>query len=327
MTHSALKLTLLICLLSLSLRAQTPSQAAPQPDDEVLRISTSLVAVPVIVKTEKGAYIPGLRREDFRVFEDDTEQMISNFEPIDAPFTVILMLDVSDSTRIKLTEIQKAASAFLNQLRPDDRALIVAFDKQFSVLSQTTGDRQLLFDAINRVQSGGGTAIYDAIDTTINDYLSRVAGRKAVVILTDGIDTSSLRATYESTLHLATQQYALIYPIQYDTPDDAKAKRPDDQYGLVTHTTPSGESLAKAYERGTRYLRGIADNSGGRFQYSDSVKNLESAFARIAEELRQQYSLSYYPRNQNSKSGRRRLRIVVSVPNAKVHARESYTYK
>ena len=106
-----------------------------------------------------------------------------------------------------------------------------------------------------------------------------------------------------------------------------KAKQPDDQYGLVTYTTPSGEPLNKAYERGTRYLRSIAEISGGRFQYSDKLKNLENSFARIAEELRQQYSLSYYPKNPNSKSGKRRLKIAVSVPNVIVHARESYAYK
>jgi len=328
MNSSLATLIFLICAAATSLKAQTPPLAEQQPQDEdVLRISTSMVAVPVIVKTREGAYIPNLRREDFRIYEDGIQQEISSFDTIDAPFTVILMLDLSDSTRIKLVEIQNAALAFLNQLRPDDRALIVSFDKQFRVLTKITGDRKLLAEAIKQVQTGGGTAIYDAFDTAITAHLKQVPGRKAVVVLTDGVDTSSVRATYESTLRLATEQYALIYPIQYDTPNDVKAKQPDDQYGLVTYTTPSGEPLNKAYERGTRYLRSIAEISGGRFQYSDSVKNLENSFARIAEELRQQYSLSYYPKNLNSKSGKRRLTIVVSVPNAIVHARDNYVYK
>src|SRR5258705_1478855 len=327
MKNSAATLIFLICAAAISLQAQTPPPSRQQSDDEVLRISTSLVAVPVIVKTRQGAYVPNLRREDFRIYEDGIEQEVSNFETIDSPFTVILMLDLSDSTRIKLREIQNAAIAFLNQLRPNDRALIDSFDKQFSVLSTATDDRKVLSGAINRVQTGGGTAIYDAIDMTITSQLKQLPGRKAVVVLTDGVDTSSVRATYESTLRLATEQYALIYPIQYDTPGDVKSKQPDDQYGLVTYTTPSGEPLNKAYERGTRYLRSIAEISGGRFQYSDTLKNLESSFARIAEELRQQYSLNYYPKNPNAKSGKRRLKIAVSVPNAIVHARKSYAYK
>lgn len=321
------KLLLLVCVAIISVQAQTPPSAAQEQDYEVLRTSTSLVAVPVIVKTRQGAYIPNLRRENFRVYEDGIEQEISNFETVDAPFTVILMLDVSDSTRVQLSEIQKAAVAFLNQLRTADRAMIVSFDKQFSLLSAATGDRKVLSDAINRVQTGGGTAIYDAVDTTLNDLLTKIPGRKAVVMLSDGVDTSSVRTTDERTLRAASEQYALIYPIQYDSAKDVASRQPDDKFGLVTYTTPSGEPLDKAYERGTRYLRRIADISGGRFQSSDSIKNLEKSFSQIAAELRQQYSVSYYPKNQNPRSRKHRLKIVVDVPEAIVHARDSYVYR
>jgi len=321
MKSSATTLLLLICVAALSVQAQTPPPAAQEPDYEVLRTSTSLVAVPAIVKTRQGAYIPNLRRENFRVYEDGIEQEISSFETVDAPFTVILMLDVSDSTRVQLAEIQKAALAFLNQLRPDDRAMIVSFDRQFSVLSRATGDRKVLSDAINRVQTGGSTAIYDAIDTTLTTQLKKIPGRKAVVILSDGIDTASVRATNESTLRAANEQYALIYPIQYDS---SASSQP---FGLVTYTTPSGEPLDKAYQRATRYLQRIAEISGGRFHASDSVKNLENSFSQIAAELRQQYSVSYYPKNQNPKSRKHQLKIVVDVPDAVVHARDSYVFR
>jgi VWFA-related protein len=320
------KVLLLICVAALSLQAQT-QPANQEPEAEVLRTSTSLVGVPVIVKTKQGAYVPNLRRENFRVYEDGIEQEISNFETVDAPFTVILMLDVSDSTRVQLTEIQKAALAFLNQLRTADRAMIVSFDKQFSVLSGATGDRKVLSDAINRVQTGGGTAIYDAVDTTLTTLLKKIPGRKAVVILSDGVDTASVRATDERTLSAANEQYALIYPIQYDSAKDVASRQPDDQFGLVTYTTPSGEPLDKAYLRGTRYLRRIADISGGRFQSSDTIKNLENSFSQIAAELREQYSVSFYPKNQNPKSRKRKLKIVVDAPDATVHARDSYVYK
>ena len=234
------------------------------------------------------------------------------------------MLDVSDSTRIKLVDIQNAAIAFLDQLRPDDRALVVSFDKGFSQLTRATSDRKVLSTAIRRVTPGGGTSLYDAIDTTISAQLKKIPGRKAVVLLTDGIDTSSVRTNYDDTLRSAAEQYALIYPIQYETPPDAN--KTDGPFGTV-YTTPSGESLRKAYERGTRYLQRMAEISGGRFHSSDSLKHLETSFAQIAEELRQQYSLSYYPKNPNSKSGKRRLKIVVDVPDAIVHARESYAYR
>ena len=324
MKSSAALLVLLICVAAISLQAQTPPPSPQEPDYEVLRTSTNMVAVPVIVKTHQGAYVPNLRRENFRIYEDGMEQEVSSFETINAPFTVVLMLDVSDSTRDKLVDIQRAAIAFLDQLRTDDRAMIVAFDKGFYPLTTATSDRKVLSDAIHRVIPGGGTALYDAIDTTISAQLKRIPGRKAIVLLTDGIDTSSVRTTFDDTLRSATEQYALVYPIQYETPGDAR--KADDPFGMV-YTTPSGEALTKAYERGTRYLRRIAEISGGRFQYSDSVKHLETSFAKVAEELRQQYSLRYYPKDPTSKGGKRRLKIVVDVPNAIVHARESYSYK
>ena len=101
-----------------------------------VRVSTNLVVVPAVVKTRQGGYVPNLRREDFRIYEDGVEQEISHFENSDQPFTVTLMLDISDSTKFKLGDIQDAAIAFLHQLRPDDRALIVAFDKRFIRLTE-----------------------------------------------------------------------------------------------------------------------------------------------------------------------------------------------
>jgi Ca-activated chloride channel family protein len=161
-------------------------------------------------------------------------------------------------------------------------------------------------------------------------HFKRIAGRKAIVLLTDGIDTSSVRATFESTLRSAAEQYALIYPIQYNTYKDMLGKQlsaANSGLGATIYTTPSGKSVGAAYERGSRYLRMMAETSGGRFYYVDSSKNLEHSFARIAEELRQQYSLGYYPKNKMPKKEKRRIKVRVSVPEGVVHARDSYTYK
>jgi Ca-activated chloride channel family protein len=332
MKHSIITLIFLIMTFSLSLQAQTQSSSGQQSETEVLRVSTDLVTVPVLVKSRQGAYIPNLRAEDFHIYEDGVEQQISHFETVDKPFTVVLMLDMSDSTRIELKEIQNAAIAFLQQLRPDDRAMVIAFDKQFIKLTEATNDRQVLSDAIRRLKTGGSTSLYDAIDTIINEHLKHLPGRKAVVLLTDGIDTSSTRATFDSTLRSAMEQYALIYPIQWDTPNDYLSKHlsvtnNDANIGGVMYTTPKGEPLRKAYERGTHYLQLLAQNSGGRFKYADTVQNLQRSFARIAEELRQQYSLSYYPKNQSQRSGKRRIKVTVNQPDAVVHARDSYAYQ
>lgn len=325
---------LLLCLFTFAgvthAAAQTSTPAAEETSDEVLRVSTNLVTVPVLVKSH-NSYVTNLRPENFRIFEDNVEQQISHFETVDKPFTVALMLDVSDSTRTELASIQNAAGEFLNALKPADRVIVIAFDKQMVKFWEATSDRVKLADAIRRVKSGASTALYEALVFALTNEMKRIPGRKAIVVLTDGIDTSSVSATYESSLRAASEQCVVIYPIQWDTPNDYLAKQLsptiNDATGGVMYTTPSGEPLRKAYERGTRYLQLIAEASGGRFQYADNLKNLNRSFARIAEELRQQYTLSYYPRNRAGKNGKRRITVKVNVQDAVVHARDSYAYK
>jgi VWFA-related protein len=322
----------LTVVLTLSVHAQEQKPSEPvkeESEDEVLRVETTLVTVPVRVKNQNGGYIPNLRAEDFRIFEDGVEQEIEIFETADKPFTVALVMDISDSTKIALRDIQNAAIAFLNQLKPADRAFIVAFDKRVMKLTEATNHRQVLSEAIRRVRTGGGTALYDTVETLINSYLKQIGGRKAIIILTDGIDTSSASATFESTIRLAAEQYALIYAIQFN-PDNMLNQRAaalDSNLGPTIYTTPSGESIRSAFERGNRYLRLLSQTSGGRFYYADNLKNLERAFAQIADELRQLYSIGYYPKNQTLKKEKRRIKVIVNNAEGEVNTRESYIYK
>ena len=312
----------LAIVLTLTFVAQTPGL---QTQEDVIRIETNLVTVPVTVKTRAGAYVPNLEVKDFQIYEDGVLQEIAQFETVDKPFTVTLMLDVSDSTKAELQGIQDAALAFIDELQAGDRASIVAFDKGFYRMNEPTSDRRVLTEAVRKVKTGGGTALYDAIASVISGNQGRTPERKAIVVLTDGIDTSSVNATSDSSLASAAEHYALIYPIQYNSLRELAGKRfSDPGFPEVSYTTPSGESLSKAYERGTQYLRRLGQTSGGRFHYADNVKYLRRAFALIAQELRQQYSLSYYPKNQTATKNKRRIKVEVSVPDAVVHARESY---
>ena len=158
----------------------------------------------------------------------------------------------------------------------------------------------------------------------VNQRLSRVRGRKAIVLFTDGVDTSSTGATYQSTVHLAEELDALVYSIQYNTYDDATniARRG----ASVQVLTALGERLDVAYARANRYLRLLADKTGGRFFYADNVKNLTEGFARIALELRQQYSIGYYPKSDGIKI-ERKIKVRVNVSNVVVSARRGYAYK
>ncbi len=145
------------------------------------------------------------------------EHEVAYFASIEKPFTLALVLDTSASTRFRLDEIQDAAIAFVNQLRPDDRVMVVSFDEEVRVLAEATSNRNVLRDAIRRTRTGGNTKLYDAVDLVINQRLNREQGRKAVILFTDGVDTASRHASYESNLRDAEELDALIYPVQYDT--------------------------------------------------------------------------------------------------------------
>lgn len=312
-------------------------------EGDVLRIDTTLVTVPFSVKDRNGRYIPDLTRGDFRVFEEGVEQKITYFATIDQPFTVVLLMDTSGSTNFRLDEIQDAAISFVRQLRAEDRVMVVAFDDRIDVLSEPTNDFEKLTKAIRRTRTGGGTRLYDAVDQVINKHLTRITGRKAIVLFTDGVDTTSSRASYESTVRQAEELDALIYPISYNTSNGLGSVGGPQQLPLpggrggisinvpfprMPGTTGGGGGGASTgdYRRAGAYLQELAQRTGGRVYSGDSVLGLSQAFAWVAEELRRQYSLGYYPSPQGQEGQRRQIKVRVSQPNLVVTARDSYIY-
>lgn len=333
--------------------SSTPNPVTPDGPEEVgegdvVRVDTTLVTVPVSVVDHQGRFVPNLKREDFKVFENDVEQSIAYFEPSEKPFTVALLLDTSASTHFKLSEIKDAAIAFAKQMRPQDRVLVVSFNDEVLLLTEATND----FDAIETVietyaTSGNSTRLYDAVDLVVNERLNKIKGRKAIVLFTDGVDTSSRDATYESTLREAEELDALIYPIQYDTSDYMRAMNAANSgtvtvtttrrhwpFGTSTQTytipgnvtTPIPGSTRADYERADRYLHALADETGGRLYEANDTTQLSQAFARIAEELGRQYSIGYYPKSGGAQgSERRQIRVRVRQPDLAVKARDGYT--
>lgn len=330
--------------------AATPL-TAPTPEEvdenDVVRVDTSLVTVPVSVLDRQGRFVANLQKDDFRVFENGVEQALAYFEPADKPFTVALVLDTSASTHFHLDEIKGAAITFAKQLRPQDRVLVVSFSDEVLLLTEATNDLNMVQTVIEEnVYTGSSTRLYDAVDLTIKERLNKIKGRKAIVLFTDGVDTSSQLATYYDTLREVEELDALIYPIQYDTTEYRQAMQ-NAGGGTVTITTRttgifgntstqtynvpgSGVSLpgtSKAdYDKADRYLHALADKTGGRLYQANDTKQLGDAFSRIAEELRRQYSLGYYPKAENAvPTDRREIKVKVRQPNLAVKARESYS--
>lgn len=326
--------------------------AEPTPEElaegDVLRVDTTLVTVPVSVLDRQGRFIPNLKREDFTLLENGDEQSIAFFETAEKPFTVALLLDTSASTQFKLSEIKTAALEFAKQLRPQDRVLVVTFNSEVLLLTEPTNDLALMEETIEEfAHTGTATRLYDAVDLTIVERLNRIKGRKAIVLFTDGVDTASQQASYQSTLERVEELDALIYPIQYDTSDYMRAMQGSGQ-GTVTVTTkrrgwfgsttstqtynapanngaPIPGSTQEDYDRANVYLHALADKSGGRLYQANDTRQLADAFTRIAEELRRQYTLGYYPKASSVGDGERRaIRVRVRQPNLAVKARNSY---
>ena len=162
---------------------QTPTGPEEVDAGDIIRVNTTLVTIPVSVMDRDGRYVPNLQKEEFRIWEDGVEQDVAFFQSVDKPFSVVLMLDTSPSTQFRLEDIQDAAISFVNQLRSDDKVMVVSFNDDIKILSEFTTDRRKLERAIQRAKTDDGTRLYDAVDMVINQQLSRVQGRKAIVLL------------------------------------------------------------------------------------------------------------------------------------------------
>lgn len=328
------------------LPTRTPTAASANPEEiaegDVLRISTNLVTVPVSVMDRNGRYIPNLRKEDFKLFENGTEHHVAYFSSVDKPFTVALLIDTSGSTNAQLFDMQSAAIAFVEQLRPEDRVIVISFDDRIRVLSEATNDRFALRSAIRQSETGGGTRLYDALDLVIKDRLNRIDGRKAIVLFTDGVDTTSRRASLDSTLRDAEELDVLIYSVQYDTYADVAGSGGGSLPPVVIYRWPfpfpipnTGGRRSPSGQRGTRqedyeladqYLGELAERTGARRYRADGTRNIAQAFSMIAEELRRQYSVGYYPTIAPQAGERRQIRVRVNQPNLVVRARNTIVF-
>ena len=326
-----------------------PTATPAGSDDEIIRVETNLVTMPVSVLDRDGRFISGLQQRDFKIFENGVEQKLDYFQSVEQPFTVVLLIDVSPSTQFRIDEIQNAAVTFVNQLRPGDRVMVISFDERVHVLTPPTSNRNELRNAIQQVQFGDGTSLYEAVDHTIYQELSQIQGRKAVVLFSDGVDTTSRRASYDSTVRATEEIDALFYTIRYDTSRDSGGGYGGGGGGMgYPRRRNRGVSMADIlgsimtggnvnigrggggtgspadYEKGRTYLEALASNSGGRAFDAQSIYNVDAAFAGIAEELRRQYSLGYYPEAVGKAGDRKQIKIRVMRPAVVVRAKTSY---
>jgi VWFA-related protein len=338
---------LIIGLLSTAVtRAQEPkpaSKPSSEQDVDTLKIDTNLVTVPVIASSRTGSYIADLKKEEFKLTEDGVAQEIAFLASVDAPFYVVLMLDTSNSTKEKLPLIQRAAIDFLEQIRPNDKVKVISFDGVLRSWDDFTSDKTILRSAILKTRTGNSTRVYDAVQLAL-DSLRPIQQRKAIVLLTDGVDSYSKRYTFENTVRDLDESGVIVYPIRYDTKVEtermvqlqvadanlgrlSRIPNPDKLGNAPPPNAKIPAMLDNAYLLADSYLKKLAVRSGGQLYRADTVASLPKAFAAIAGELRTQYLLGYYPTNKNDNPAYRKIQVKTSRKDIAIRARPGYRPK
>ncbi len=342
----------MLCLLLCAAVAAQEKPARPEQNGKpqkieeqegTLRINTELVSIDVNVTDRAGLKnAPLLRAEDFAVYEDGVPQRVSNFSTTEVPFNLVLLIDTSGSTSDDLALIRRAALRFLDELRPQDRVAVVAFSEPIELLEDLTSSREKVEQALGRLQPGTGSAVYDAVLLALDEVLKNVQGRKAVIALTDGVDSFG-QSTYEQLLPAVERSGAALYFLEVDTEAFTEAGMLRDCYDN-SHFEFSAKQLKKfyaetespvnkrrirfdthciipkderkqinhqLYESARREMRVMTDKTGGRVYPVKTLEQLGPAYERIAAELRTQYSIGYYPTNDRHDGTWRKLRVEV----------------
>lgn len=295
----------------------------PEVDEnDVVRVSTSLITIPAEVMDRSGRYIGHLNKDDFRVYENGVEQELAYFASVEQPFTVALLLDVSGSTQSRLQAIRSAANTFISRLRPNDRLLLVSFDGKVNVLTEAVTvselrKMRLRLDAVN-----DGTVLYDTVGFVLNQRLAGIQGRKAIVLLTDGVDGGSKQASYKQNIRDAEESNVVIYTVRYNTLPQLPERLSQIVDPKVRERVRA--RMIKEYSAGETYLQFLSAKTGGRLYNAESLTDVSQAFGAITEELGRQYSLGYYPKGQAQPGEKRDIKVGTRSANLVVHARASY---
>jgi hypothetical protein len=284
-----------------------------------------------------------LTARDFTLYEDGVLQTIASFGAEEVPFSVALLLDVSPSVQGSIQDIQDAAIAFVRQLRPQDRVMVVSFDRQIHYLSDFTSDRRELEWAIRRTDTGSGTSVYDAVYETVQRKLRNVEGRKALILFSDGEDTTSGHASYDDAVNIVTESDVLVYGLRYpgtggrgirvdpwprspvpgvQLPFPFPWPFPRRRRGPFTLTdpaisgnnavpSPGAQSWPRRNGRGGDFMADITAAGGGPVYDAEKIGDLSRVANKIAEELRHVYVISYYPTKPLSAGGYRTVRVSV----------------
>jgi VWFA-related protein len=311
--------------------------AAVAQGDDTIKVESSVVRLNVGVVDKKGHPIIDLSQSNFDVFEDGVKQQITHFEPTVTPFSVVLMLDMSGSTLGFRQVLKMSAVRFLDALGPGDRVAVIEFNEKANLRNDFTTKREIIANSINVSNGQGHTQLYKALDFALDKLSKENSRRKAIIVLTDGVDTSARdldRAVLEKSdpkqidsaiksdanpalnqvLNRADAQGVTIYPLALPTGDPAKL------------ADPTAEQVAM-FKAARERLEYMADRSGGRLNAINRLEEMGRLYAEVAAEIRTLYTIEYTPVNEKRDGKWHDIRIAVRDPNLISRTRQGYYAK
>lgn len=363
-----MRIRLLLFLVIVAIAASNSAPAQDTKGDDVIKVDTQLVDVPIAVVSSSGVPVRGLKASNFIVYEDGKRQEIADFSSASEPFEVALVLDTSGSTRNDLELIKRAALEFIRSLRAGDRVAIVSYtthrDEKTAyavseILADLTSDRRRLEAAVDRVRTSNGTPYYDSLEQIAGKVFrdkpaEEFRGRRALVALTDGVDSTSA-ADFDSAKDMLQQIGLVSFFIKVDTREYFESELLGDcetairfssaqirryyrniaaKPGMerVTNFCQLGdfERLAiskRLYELADNEMADLARASGGKVFPIGDLSDARSAFKSVADEIGTKYTIGYYPSNDKKDGAFRRIKVeVTGLPKGTVvRSREGYT--
>jgi len=323
----------ILFLTLLVLAASLPASA--QDVDDVIRTETSLVQLNVGVVDKQGRPIKTLTRGDFVVYEDGVKQSIQHFEPVDAPFSLVLMLDMSGSTVNFRQQLKMASQRFLDALAPEDRVAVIQFNAKIKSLTGFSTDRLKTAYAIEIADGAGETHFYEALKYALKELEKEGQRRKAIVVLTDGLDTS-LRNSDRATLSKAQSNEEALATIDPHSSTDLKnVLASADRQGVTIFplALPSGDpkrlpiqtpNIVGIYAAARERLQSLADRTGGRLNEIDRLQYMAQLYREVAANLRSLYTVAYQPQGDRVRG--KWHEIKVEVVNTELTARTKPGY-
>lgn len=312
-----------------------------QEPSYTLRVDARYVSLDVSVTDVSGESVDNLTQDDFQIFEEGVPQNIRSFSPVSAPYDILLLFDRSGSTQHKWAFMQRAVAGFISSLKPQDRIAICTFDFEFDVISRWTAPRTeslLALAELIRPKAVGGTEFYRSLERALRREFRTSQGRRAVVVLTDGRDTSFYRhlvmknqllppdqdRPYQRTLRAARDQRIPTYFIAINTDRNLELNtQGGDEYRNLRVLFPGTDMPLQYLTEVRTRMEQISDVSGGRVLYPKGMEDIVPLYEQIGRELGMSYSLGYVPSNLKSAGAYRR--IEVKLRNSQLRVSQSRT--